>query len=331
MKYRIIGAVACICILLVSVLNYPVLLTGRMESRRYHQHREATPKAVCAVHAEKEFCTHLPLIAIDTGGAEIPGRGLVDEEDRHMGFTTTAEGADRITAQMRVMDSAEENNHPTDAPAVESNVVIHVRGNSSRYFEKAGYRLELVDENGDNNPQSLMGMDAHHEWALHGPYLDKSLMRNYMWYNIAGECMEYAPNVRFCELMLNGEYQGIYVLTELIGSGRDGARLNMEVDARDNTYTGYLLRLDRQDGSEYDRLNSLTTYSYRNEMELKLEVEFPGEKKLTPEIKEAIKTDFSAFEKGLYSYDYDSRKYGYRAQVDVDSFVDYLILNEFTT
>lgn len=65
--------------------------------------------------------------------------------------------------------------------------------------------------------------------------------------------------------MLNGEYQGIYVLTELIGSGRDGARLNMEVDARDNTYTGYLLRLDRQDGSEYDRLNSLTTYSYRNE------------------------------------------------------------------
>ena len=331
MKYRIIGAVACICILLVSVLNYPVLLTGRMESRRYHQHREATPKAVCAVHAEKEFCTHLPLIVIDTGGAEIPGRGLVDEEDRHMGFTTTAEGADRITAQMRVMDSAEENNHPTDAPAVESNVVIHVRGNSSRYFEKAGYRLELVDENGDNNPKSLMGMDAHHEWALHGPYLDKSLMRNYMWYNIAGECMEYAPNVRFCELMLNGEYQGIYVLTELIGSGRDGARLNMEVDARDNTYTGYLLRLDRQDGSEYDRLNSLTTYSYRNEMELKLEVEFPGEKKLTPEIKEAIKTDFSAFEKGLYSYDYDSRKYGYRAQVDVDSFVNYLILNEFTT
>lgn len=330
MKYRIIGAVACICILLVSVLNYPVLLTGRMESRRYHQHREATPKAVCAVHAEKEFCTHLPLIVIDTGGAEIPGRGLVDEEDRHMGFTTTAEGADRITAQMRVMDSAEENNHPTDAPAVESNVVIHVRGNSSRYFEKAGYRLELVDENGDNNPKSLMGMDAHHEWALHGPYLDKSLMRNYMWYNIAGECMEYAPNVRFCELMLNGEYQGIYVLTELIGSGRDGARLNMEVDARDNTYTGYLLRLDRQDGSEYDRLNSLTTYSYRNEMELKLEVEFPGEKKLTPEIKEAIKTDFSAFEKGLYSYDYDSRKYGYRAQVDVDSFVNYLILNEFT-
>ena len=93
MKYRIIGAVACICILLVSVLNYPVLLTGRMESRRYHQHREATPKAVCAVHAEKEFCTHLPLIVIDTGGAEIPGRGLVDEEDRHMGFTTTAEGA----------------------------------------------------------------------------------------------------------------------------------------------------------------------------------------------------------------------------------------------
>lgn len=75
----------------------------------------------------------------------------MDEEDRHMGFTPQQRVRTALQRQMRVMDSAEENNHPTDAPAVESNVVIHVRGNSSRYFEKAGYRLELVDENGDNN------------------------------------------------------------------------------------------------------------------------------------------------------------------------------------
>ena len=43
-------------------------------------------------------------------------------------------------------------------------------------------------------------MDPHHEWVLHGPFLDKTLIRNYMWYNIAGEIMDYAPNVRFCEV-----------------------------------------------------------------------------------------------------------------------------------
>ena len=64
-----------------------------------------------------------------------------------------------------------------------------------------------------------MGMDAHYEWAMHGPYLDKSLIRNYMWYNIAGEIMDYAPNVRFCEVIINGEYKGLYVMTGTITNG----------------------------------------------------------------------------------------------------------------
>ena len=57
---------------------------------------------------------------------------------------------------------------------------IHVRGNSSRSFDKSNFAIRLIDENEKNNPQSIMGMDAHHEWVLHGPYLDKTLMRNYM-------------------------------------------------------------------------------------------------------------------------------------------------------
>lgn len=28
--------------------------------------------------------------------------------------------------------------------------------------------------------------------------------------------MEYAPNVRYCELYLNGEYQGLYLLMETV-------------------------------------------------------------------------------------------------------------------
>ena len=147
--------------------------------------------------------------------------------------------------------------------------------------------------------------------------------------------MEYAPNVRFCELVIDGEYRGVYVLTELIGAGKDGARLDLSVNAKDNTYSGYLLRLDRYDNSEYDWLKSLTTYTLQtsslfSDVVLKLEVEYPGATKLTPELKNAIKTDFSAFEKALYSYDYNSKKYGYANYIDVDSFIDYFLLNEFT-
>lgn len=328
MKFKTVGIVACAVALLVGLINWEMLFKADDE-KRYHQHIEAPKKESCTVHKNGELCTHLPLINIDTDGIEIPGAGII-ENDKHVGFTTAPDGSDRITAHMNVMDDEKKNNHLADTPAVSSDIVIHARGNSSRYFDKLGYRIELIDKNGNNNPKSLMGMDAHHEWALHGPFLDKTLMRNYMWYNIAGEIMGYAPNVRFCEVVINGEYRGLYLLTEFISAGKDGSRLDLSLDAKDNTYTGYLLRLDRYDDSEYDWLRSLTTYTLRNDADLKLEVEFPGAKKLTPELKKSIKDDFSKFEKSLYSYDYDSKKYGYTKYIDVDSFVDYFLLNEFT-
>ena len=329
MKYKIIGMIGCAVILVASVLNYSEIFSIDTKEKRYHQHLEAQAKAPCVDHAADEFCTHLPLITINTGGTEIPGMRII-ENGEHAGFTTTPDGADRITAKINVFDSETKNNHPTDTPDVSSEMTIHVRGNSSRFFDKLGYKIKLIDENGENNPQKLIGMDAHHEWALHGPYLDKTLIRNYMCYNIAGECMDYAPNVRFCELILNGEYQGVYVLTELISEGDNGARLDLDVNVKDNTYTGYLLRLDRYNSTSEDWLNSLTTYTYRNDTELKLEIEYPGITKLTDELRESIKDDFSAFEKALYSYDYNNKKYGYRNYIDTMSFVDYLLINEFT-
>lgn len=331
MKYRIIGIISCIAILIIGYLGYFVISSSEDENERYHQHIEAAAKEPCTEHTENELCTHLPLVVIDTDGEDIPGKGIRNKEGKNIGFTKASDGSDRIVADMSVIDNETQNNHISDSPDVTSDVIIHVRGNSSRYFDKSSYRIELVDQNGENNPQELMGMSAHHEWALHGPYLDKSLIRNYMWYNIAGECMEYAPNVRFCELVINGEYQGLYLLTELVEAGKEGSRLNLDVDAKDNTYSGYLLRLDRYDDSTEDWLKSLTTYTYRNDIDLKLEIEYPGPSKLTSEMKKSIKDDFSKFEKALYSYDYDSKKYGYKTYIDDMSFVDYFIIGEFTT
>lgn len=324
MKYKVLGVIACILILTISAMNLPLLLMG--DTGRYHQHLEATEKLPCD-HGAEIFCTHLPLVAINTGGIEIPGRAIKDGH-KTVGYTTAADGSDRISAELSVFDNEKNNNHLTDEPAITSDITIHVRGNSSRTFDKLGYRINLFNDKGENNPQSLLGMDAHHEWALHGPILDKTLIRNYMWYNIAGEIMDYAPNVRFCELMIDGEYMGVYVLVENITAGRDGSRLNLTVDAKDNTFTGYLLLLDRPDDIEYNHLKSFTTYALRTKM--KLEVEYPGASNLTEEVFEGIKQDFSAFEKMLYSYDYDNDQYGYENVIDVDSFVDYFLINEFT-
>ena len=105
-------------------------------------------------------------------------------------------------------------------------------------------------------------MDAHYEWALYGPYLDKTLIRNYMWYNIAGEIMDYAPNVRFCEVMLNGEYQGLYVMVETITNGKE-SRVNVSEPIENTLSTGYVLRLDRGSANDLKNINNFTYYTYR--------------------------------------------------------------------
>ena len=51
---------------------------------------------------------------------------------------------------------------------------------------------------------------------------------------------------------------------------------------------------------------------------------------MTPERVDYINRDFSNFEKILYSYDYDTEPYAWWNQADVNSFVDYFIINEFT-
>ena len=109
--------------------------------------------------------------------------------------------------------------------------------------------------------------------------------------------MDYSPNVRFCELMLNGEYMGVYVLTELIDEGSNGARLELAIDEKNDTYTGYLLRLDREDFDRTDNLNSFSSYTMRKSKALKLNVEFPGPTMLNEDIKKSINDDFSRFEK----------------------------------
>lgn len=330
MKYKLLGIAALAVVLLCA------LLAAAVEAEdgpfRYHQHLEARgPEAGCDCDGS-QLCTHLPLVIIDTGGVEIPGEPL-DEEygDGETGFTTTADGADMLSARISVMDDETRNHHPSDEPDLETDTLIRVRGNSSRYFDKKSYLLRFNDEKGEYEDHEVMGMDAHYEWALYGPYLDKSLIRNYMWYNIAGEIMDYAPNVRFCEVILNGEYQGLYVMVETITNGVD-CRVNVSEPVDNTTSTGYVLRLDRGSENELKNINNFTYYTYRIGQlhNFRVNIVYPKSGALTLELADAIEQDLSDFEKTIYSFDYDSEIYGYRTWIDVDSFVAYFILNEFT-
>ena len=290
-----------------------------------HQHLDGSEKAACTDHGSDVFCTHLPLVQIETD-EDIPGKPVYNEKRTTTNGPPPRTDPTALCPPSKSPTTDDTNNHLGDAPTLESLATVHVHGNSSRYFDKLGYKIKLIDSEGNSNNQSVMGMAAHSEWVLHGPYLDKTLIRNYMWYNIGGEIMSYAPNVRFCELFINGEYEGVYVMTETITAGKNGARLQLSVDKKDNTYSGYLLRMDRK--SE-DDIKNFTKYAYRSD-KARNQHRISRSQNITPELTTSITKDFSAFEKSIYSYDFDSDEFGFKKTIDIDSFVDYFIINEFT-
>ena len=328
MKYKLLGGAMAALILLCALAA--TAFEAEEGPYRVHQHLESRgPDAACDCDGT-ELCTHLPLVIIDTGGEAIPG-APIKHPDGTTTYTTTSTGESMLPARIAVMDDETRNHHPSDEADLETDTLIRIRGNSSRSYDKKSYLLRFTDKKGDYADHEVMGMDAHYEWALYGPYLDKTLIRNYMWYNIAGEIMDYAPNVRFCEVILNGAYQGLYVMVETITNGVD-CRVNVSEPVDNTTSTGYVIRLDRGSNNALKNLNNFTYYTYRIGQlhDIRVNIVYPRSGALTEAMAGAIEQDLSDFEKALYSFDYDSEFYGYKTWVDVSSFVDYFIINELT-
>jgi len=128
---------------------------------------------------------------------------------------------------------------------------IELRGSSSQSFPKKGYGFETRDITGANNNVPLFGWPAENDWVLHGPYSDKSLMRNYLAYRMSAKMGHYAPRVQFVELVIDGDYRGVYLFTEKIkrDNGRvDIAKLDFDNLMGDSLTGGYIFKIDKTTG-----------------------------------------------------------------------------------
>ena len=112
-------------------------------------------------------------------------------------------------------------------------LTIRGRGNSSwDAMPKHSYKIEF------NKKQSLFGMPHDKDWALIANYADKTLMKNYLSYNLARSMkMGYAPRCIFIELYLNKEYQGVYLFVETIKASK--GRINFS-----KTKASYIVEFD---------------------------------------------------------------------------------------
>lgn len=329
MKYRLISLITVVLMIAIAVAAQDF----QPAENRYHQHREAVKYTPCTTHGDEQFCTHLPLFNIVTD-EPIPepffydetGEILLDEEGRK------AFNDEMVAASVEFFTNSDGNNHLTDEPDVSERGLVRIRGNSSRRFEKKSYLLKFTQENGiDGLDVSLDGMASDSTWVLHGPILDKTLLRNYLCYNITGEVMDYVPEVRFCELCLNGEYQGVYVLTEKIKYNEDG-RCSITKTDPDLKETSFILLMDKgctdADCGLRTFFDDAGMRGLSNRPNEYFEITYPGDT-LTQAQKEYITSEISHAERAMSCYDLADAKLGYSAYLDVDSFVNFYVFNQF--
>tara|TARA_Y100000739_G_scaffold175821_1_gene153596 strand:- start:462 stop:1808 length:1347 start_codon:yes stop_codon:yes gene_type:complete len=221
---------------------------------------------------------------------------------------------------------------------------IELRGSTSQiFFDKKSYGVETWDQNGNDIDIALAGFPAEEDWIFHGPFSDKSLIRNALIYDLSNKIGQYASRTRFFEMKLNGEFQGTYLLMEKIK--RDKNRVDIEkLESNDNDPNlisgGYIIKIDKTTGEstshgDYnEKISFYSKYDPNGEEGKDKKIFFlydvPSPEKISKEQKIYIQSYINSFEEALLSNDFSDPKTGYRQFIDVDSFVDFFLLNELS-
>ena len=255
--------------------------------------------------------SNLPIVIIDTFSEEI-----LDEP--------------KISAFMGIIDNNSMINNINDQyNGYSGEIGIEIRGSSSQIFPKKQYALETRDANGNNLNISILGMPEENDWILHAPYSDKSLIRNYFTYELSRQMGRYASRTRFCEVVLNGDYKGLYIFMEKIK--RDSDRVNiskLEPDetSGDDLTGGYIIKIDKGTwDNNYGWYSESPLPNYNGRWYL---YHYPKPDEIVDEQKEYIINYITGFENVMSSDSYNDISNGYYDLVDLSSFIDISMLSE---
>ncbi len=262
--------------------------------------------------------SNLPLLLVNTWGAGIP-----DEP--------------KIYGQMGIIDNGLGNINSVDDPftGYVGNIAVEIRGSSSQMFPKKQYAIELKSSIFQDTSAVVLGMPAEEDWILQGPYTDKSLMRNVLIYKLGNDLGHYAPRTVHCEFYLNGQYQGVYFMTEKIKQDKGRVNvsdLNPDENTGDDLTGGYIVKIDKFDGasiglgwdSPYPAVAPGATGV------IHFQYHYPAEDEITPQQGNYITQYVTSWEAALQAPYFRDPARGYRKYIDVESFIDFAICNEIT-
>lgn len=260
--------------------------------------------------------SNLPIVIINTDG----GAGIPDEPKIGGTMGIIYNGPGMIN---NVSDPYNEYN---------GNIGIEVRGSSSSGFPKKQYGLETRDPSGNIMDVSIFNMAYDNDWVLSAPYTDKSLMRDVLTYKMGWDTDNYAPRTQFCEVILNGQYEGVYALTEKIKrkDGKVGIDDVLPEDISDNELTGdYIFKVDKLTGDGQVAWTSPYPTFPNFSSTIDIQLHDPELVELVPVQLNYLQTAVTSFETALISPNFDDPIQGYAPYIDKKSFIDFMLVNEF--
>lgn len=243
----------------------------------------------------------LPVIYINTkGGAEITSK------DNYLQATyyLDAKGAEGI-----------ESIGSTEAP---DTLQIRGRGNYTwTGFDKKPYRLKL------GKKQALMGMKkSKHFGLLAHADDDLAFLRNPLGFYLS-RCMglPWTPEERPIELVLNGDYKGLYFLTELIRVDKNRVDIVEQPDNithPDSITGGWLVEIDN-----YDDPDQIQLQEGNGEL---LRVSYKTPEVLSGAQQTWLRDQFTAMDAAIYDSDKSSTKW--EEYIDIDRLARFYVVQE---
>ncbi|UDY37798.1 CotH kinase family protein [Dermatobacter hominis] len=205
----------------------------------------------------------------------------------------------------------------TGFPAVTGAAEVRVRGNSTALPDKKPYKVKLQTK------ASLLGMPTEKDWVLLANWFDRSNLRTHTAFELGRSTgLAWTPRDRFVEVVVNGDYRGVYLLTEQVevSAQRVGITEMDEADVSGEALTGgYLLEVDQ-------RLEQNQEPGFRSAAGVPIVVKDPDP--AAPEQLDHVRSLVADLEQRLYSPGFADRTTGYRAVLDTPSLVDWYLVEE---
>ena len=238
---------------------------------------------------------------------------LAETKDKYQVFTlyvNTSDGRD-ITSRDEYKDCHIALGAKGAFTSYSANAQIRGRGNSSfLWYDKKPFRLKL------NDKHKVLGLSKAKSWVLLANYRDVTDMMNTFVFE-AGEWLglPFTNHTRYVELFVNGDYRGVYQLTEQVQQNKNRVAVSDE--------QGILLALDVDDGpgeSPYANDN-FTSKVYK----MPCCVKYPDDEAFTENTVDSVKAVFATLEQAIKDKDYEQVE----ELLDISSFINYLLLQEF--